>query len=390
MTLLPTSALFIAARALHEGKLVGMPTETVYGLAGNALNSAALALIFEVKQRPHFDPLIVHLAAPASTLSSTLTPAWNSWWERLFELEILNSSGLSEKGWILAKTLASAFWPGPLTLVLPKGRAISDLATSGLNTVAIRVPAHPLAQALLSECQLPLAAPSANRFGRISPTTAEHVRQELGDKIPSELAIVLDGGPCSIGVESTVVQVIASDLAPALLLLRPGGVSLDELEKIAGFSVKICSSHGALEEAGLAAPGMLASHYAPKKKMFLVRDASASSDVVGGDLLGASSFLNRSRIGIIHLTNSQSTLMRDFRNQLQTRLPHVTFIETYFSKRSDLSIREAASDIAQNLFSKMREMDESEAEVLIVEHYPNDDGLGAAIRDRLERAATKS
>ena len=387
------SPLLTAVRALHEGKLVGLPTETVYGLAGNALNSAALASIFEVKQRPHFDPLIVHLPAPPTSSDDER----DAWWRGLFEGEILNTSGLPENGWIVAKNLAQSFWPGPLTMVLPKGRAISDLATSGLDTVAIRVPAHPLAQALLKECRLPLAAPSANRFGRISPTTSEHVHQELGDKIPSEIAIVLDGGPCTIGVESTVVQIVSTSSGISLLLLRPGAITSAELERVSAVSVVKGSFENtlentldhALEKPGLAAPGMLASHYAPKKMMILVNGESS----LAAEFQDLKTSLKTDpeiglKAGMIHLTNSPSPLMQSCKKEIQSQIEKVSILETSFSKRSELS----ASDVAQNLFARMRELDEmpeSEVEVLIIENYPDDAGLGAAIRDRLQRAATK-
>jgi len=188
-----TTSVTAAAEFLRAGKLVAFPTETVYGLGANALDAGAVARVFEVKNRPHFDPLIVHIADEA-------------WLPRLV-IEIPSS----------ARKLAEAFWPGPLTLVLPKTDLIPDLVTSGLPGVAVRMPSHPMARQLLRETDLPIAAPSANPFGQLSPTTAQHVAETLGDRID----LILDGGPCEVGVESTVVQVHAD----GAVLLRQGGIA---------------------------------------------------------------------------------------------------------------------------------------------------------------------
>src|SRR5258708_7928457 len=191
-----------AAAILRDGGLVGFPTETVYGLGANALSERAVARVFEVKARPRFDPLIVHIAGMEwlTRLTADFPP--------------------------VARKLAERFWPGPLTLVLPKTPVVPDLVTAGGPTVAIRVPDHPVALALLRAVDLPIAAPSANPFGRISPTCADHVRDQLG----SQIDLILDGGPCRIGIESTVLQVTAK----GHVLVRPGGTTLEEIEEVIG------------------------------------------------------------------------------------------------------------------------------------------------------------
>jgi L-threonylcarbamoyladenylate synthase len=233
----PTAeALARAVALLRTGQLIGLPTETVYGLAGDGLNPDALARIFETKQRPLFDPLILHFADAESAFAVAAdVPA-------------------------IARELAAKFWPGPLTLVLRKKDLVPDLATSGLPNVALRVPAHPVALALLRAFGGgPLAAPSANRFGRISPTDAAAVRAELGDTVP----LILDGGPCAIGLESSVLYI--AEKTP--VLLRAGGISAEEIEAITG-----PLRHGAPVEERPQAPGQLKHHYAPRKPLELVPD----------------------------------------------------------------------------------------------------------------------
>ena len=247
-----------AGAALRDGALVAFPTETVYGLGGDATNARAVAEIFSAKGRPQFNPLIVHVASLAAAR------------------ELGQFSAAAEK-------LARAFWPGPLTLVVRRRRdcPICDLATAGLDTLAIRVPAHRLAQALLKAAQVPIAAPSANRSGHISPTSAAHVRQDLGDRV----AIILDGGPCRIGLESTIID--ATDMAAAetavtetavtegltdaagdgLTMLRPGGLNIEAIEATSGLMVSAVrprTSGGAPRS-----PGQLASHYAPRASLRL-------------------------------------------------------------------------------------------------------------------------
>ncbi|MCA9117040.1 MAG: threonylcarbamoyl-AMP synthase, partial [Planctomycetaceae bacterium] len=245
----------LAGQLLREGKLVAFATETVYGLGGNALDPRAIAGIFAAKQRPEFDPIIAHVPDV-------------DWLPRIV-------SDFHP----LAQQLAAAFWPGPLTLVLPKTAAVPDLLTSGLSTVAVRVPAHPLARQLIEAAGVPVGAPSANLFGSISPTTAQHVVDQLGSRID----YVLDGGACAVGLESTVVGFITppggkAEAVP--ILLRPGGVPLEELEAVVGPLQRLPNSGTADSAAtanspqpsatdpatagGLLAPGMLPRHYAPR------------------------------------------------------------------------------------------------------------------------------
>ena len=227
------------AAALRAGRLVGIPTETVYGLAGHALDPAALARIFEVKARPHFDPLIVHVGARD-------------------DIDALCGELPDE-----APRLMERFWPGPLTLVLPRTTRVPDLATAGLPTVAVRMPAHPVARALLREAGVPLAAPSANPFGALSPTTAAHVAGAFADGVEA----VLDGGPCDVGVESTVVGWVSE--RPTIL--RAGGLSQEELEDALGRRLEGLGHSAAALEAGAtqATPGALPWHYAPRTPLRL-------------------------------------------------------------------------------------------------------------------------
>lgn len=227
----PDPALILEAAAiLRAGGLVAMPTETVYGLAADATNDRAVARLYEAKGRPAFNPLIVHIADLAMATRFAALPT-------------------------LAEQLASAFWPGPLTLVVLRreGSGLSHLVTAGLDTVGLRAPAHPVAQALIAAADRPLAAPSANRSGAISPTSAAHVRESLGDKVD----MILDGGTSAVGVESTIVK-IEGDRA---ILLRPGGVAREAIERVIGRPL-MGPRPGAIE-----APGMLASHYAPRARL---------------------------------------------------------------------------------------------------------------------------
>jgi L-threonylcarbamoyladenylate synthase len=310
-------ALARAVDLLHAGQLVGLPTETVYGLAGDGLNPTALALIFETKRRPLFDPLILHFADAESAFA--------------FAEEVPD----------LARKLAEKFWPGPLTLVVRKKEIVPDLATSGLPNVALRVPAHPVAQALLRAYGGgPLAAPSANRFGRISPTDARAVHAELGQSIP----LILDGGACAVGLESTVLYV--AEQPP--VLLRAGGIPVEEIEAITG-PVR----HGAPVEDRPQAPGQLKHHYAPRKPLEFVDDPAKipSRADVGWLAFGA---VNRKFAGVIENV----------------------------SPKGDL--REAA----MNFFRALRALDDDPrvSEIYAVK-FP-ESGLGLAINERLERAAS--
>lgn len=230
-----------AGEALRRGELVAFPTETVYGLGANALDDAAVARIFAAKGRPSFNPLIVHVADAAA--ARELVTAWPE----------------------AAARLAAAFWPGPLSLVLPRKDAVAARVSAGLDTVAVRAPAHPVAQALLRAAGVPLAAPSANRFTELSPTRAAHVEAALGDRV----AMILDGGACTVGIESTVLDLSG----PAPVLLRPGTLSKAELERAIGPIGEAAPVTDA--EGPRASPGMVARHYAPRARLHFFGAGSA-------------------------------------------------------------------------------------------------------------------
>jgi L-threonylcarbamoyladenylate synthase len=306
-----------ARQFLENGQLVAIPTETVYGLAANALDPVAVAKIFEAKERPTFDPLIVH--------TYDLKEVYN------FVTDIHPA---------LLK-LANAFWPGPLTLLLPKKEIIPDIVTSGLDRVGVRIPNHPLTLNLLKQLTFPLAAPSANPFGYISPTTAEHVQKQLGIKIP----YILDGGNCAVGLESTIV----GEENGEIIIYRLGGLSVDEIEKVIGkVSVQLNQS------SNPKAPGQLKSHYAPKKPVYI------------GDLSELETKYSNQKIGAIVFGT---------KHPLQ---------ENVLIK--NLSSTENYQEAAVNLFSFLRELDESDVDIIICELLP-EQGLGLAINDRLTRAA---
>jgi L-threonylcarbamoyladenylate synthase len=308
----------LAATLLKDGRLVGIPTETVYGLAANALMPPAVLDIFRVKGRPAFDPLIVHVGEKESL--------------GRYAVRIPDE----------AMALADRFWPGPLTLVLPKAACIPDEVSSGLDTVGLRMPDHPLTLALLRQTGFPLAAPSANPFGYISPTSAMHVYDQLQGKIP----YILDGGPCRVGVESTIVG-FEEDVP---VIYRLGGLTVEDIRSVAP-SAKVVL-HASSDPR---APGMLKSHYAPRIPLFL------------GDLESLLDQHKGKRIGVLAF-NTPPVPCASIRSvQL-------------LSSSSDMN--EAAS----RLFGAMRLLDHSEVDVVLAEPVP-DQGLGKAINDRLRRAA---
>jgi L-threonylcarbamoyladenylate synthase len=301
-----------AANALREGRLVAFPTETVYGLGGDATSDRAVAAIYAAKGRPSFNPLIVHVGSfTAAGRFVEMTPA--------------------------AELLARHFWPGALTLVLPRlsRSKVSLLVSAGLDSVAVRVPAHAAAQGLLSVCGLPLAAPSANPSGGISPTRAEHVAATLGDKV----AMILDGGPCRVGLESTVVSLLGSQP----VILRPGGVTREQLEAVLQAPVVVA---GAAPSGTLRSPGQLESHYAPSLPLRLNADSVQPDEA----LLGF---------------GSRTVTTTHFRNLSPTG-----------------NLEEAAA----NLFAMLRELDRADCRGIAVMPIP-ETGLGVAINDRLRRAA---
>jgi L-threonylcarbamoyladenylate synthase len=303
-----------AGQALKDGALVAFPTETVYGLGADATNEKAVASIFETKGRPQFNPLISHIS---------------------FNDSAINYSNLTD----LSQKLIEIFWPGALTLVLPRSDhcPIAHLASAGLDTVALRMPAHPIAQSLIEAAGTPVAAPSANRSGEVSPTTAQHVRDSLGTATP----LVIDGGPCEIGLESTVIRV----LPEGAQLLRPGSISREEIEAITGPLVEM----GAHDQA-IASPGQLASHYAPRTPLRL----NATSVKPGEALLAFGDPLAGNCAAVLNLSAKENT-------------------------------KEAAA----NLFSYLRALDKGNYEGIAVMKVSST-GLGEAINDRLTRAATKT
>ncbi|WP_424501242.1 L-threonylcarbamoyladenylate synthase [Robiginitalea sp.] len=307
------TALETAAKIIIEGGVVAFPTETVYGLGANALDPMAVARIFEVKERPSFDPLIVHIAD-------------------LEQLQVLSTSEDPRIG-----KLAEAFWPGPLTLILPKTDRVPDIVTSGLPTVGIRMPDHPMALELIRESGCPLAAPSANKFGRLSPTRAAHVERHL-----PEVDYILDGGTTRVGLESTIVR-LESD---GFLILRPGGITREDLVAVLPESAKT------VEAGSPEAPGMLDSHYSPSKPFYLYRP----------EILGR---IEPSKAGFISFQGEKPATF------LQMRI---------LSPKGDLK------EYATKIFSALHELQESEVDVILAEPIP-ETGIGIAIMDRLRKAA---
>ncbi|MFD7084475.1 L-threonylcarbamoyladenylate synthase [Streptomyces sp. NPDC002181] len=315
-----TTDIETAADVLRAGGLVALPTETVYGLGANAEDSAAVARIFEVKGRPSTHPLIVHIggAGQLDDWVAEVPPA--------------------------ARLLAERLWPGPLTLVLRRGSRVPLEATGGLETVAVRVPDHPLALALLSAFGGGVTAPSANRFGSVSPTTADHVRAELGDAVD----FVLDGGPCQVGVESTIVDVTGE--APCIL--RPGGVTREDLEAVLGRPLAVPAS------SPVRVPGQHPSHYAPRARVVLVAPERTAAEAELAQGLGH-------RVGVL--------------------LPPA-LAGFPVKAHAVVEVPASPSAYARALYGYLRELDRRECD-LIVASLPAEEGLGLAIANRLRRAA---
>jgi len=299
-----------AVALLREGKLVAFPTETVYGLGGDATNDKAVAAIYAAKGRPQFNPLIVHVAE-ARALDTLIE--WNE----------------------TARLLAAQFWPGPLTLVLPRKKdcPVSLLASAGMDTLAVRIPSHPVAKQLLAEVARPIAAPSANISGKLSPTTPLHVAESLGDKVD----MILAGGKSEVGLESTVVDLVS----PTPRILRPGGVTKEQLEKVLG-RIDV-----ATDSAAPLSPGMLSSHYAPDLPLRLDASSAAADEAL--------------------LAFGPDTLIKGG------------------AMRLNLSAKGDLNEAAANLFVMLRQLDQPRFHVIAVMPIP-DVGLGAAINDRLRRA----
>jgi L-threonylcarbamoyladenylate synthase len=309
-----------AKKLLEQGELVAIPTETVYGLAGNALDINAVTKIFKVKDRPYFDPLIVHVA------------------------DLNSAHNLVEAIPAKAEELANKFWPGPLTILLKRKNIIPDLVTAGLETVGIRCPDHSLTNELLRSLDFPLAAPSANPFGYVSPTHPDHVNEQLGDKIK----YILDGGECKVGIESTIVGFENNEP----IIYRLGGLSVEQIESVIGkATVQLNAS------SNPQAPGQLKSHYAPRKKLIL---ESLSTSIKK---------YQSSKVGV--LCFQEKVIGIDPKNQ------------RILSPTGSLEIA------AQHLFSALRELDKLDIEIILAEEVP-DEGIGRAINDRLRRAASSS
>ena len=309
-----------AVELLRKGETVALPTETVYGLAADALNPIAVAKIFEAKGRPRFDPLIVHLPG-------------RDWLEKVVDL--------SSQDRQLVSKLADEFWPGPLTIILPKREVVPEIVTAGLDTVAVRISGNPVFAQIVREFGSPLAAPSANRFGRVSPTTAQHVLDELGGRIP----LIVDAGPTKHGIESTIIAPHGDKID----ILRRGPITPEEL--LAFGKIDLVTSHETI-----SGPGQLPSHYAPKTPLKLIGDLTSFSPKPSQRcaLLAWNAVENGKR-----------------------------FVATCrLSERGDLC------EAAANLFRYLRELDALDVDLIVAERVP-DQGLGAAIMDRLRRASNR-
>lgn len=337
-----------AAGLLRSGEPVAIPTETVYGLAANAFEHEAVLKVFRLKQRPLFDPLIVHVAHEQASLAA------------LAQAGVVDSSGMTEGQKTSFARLTAALWPGPLTVVLPRGKRVVDLVSSGLSTVGVRVPAHPLTQQLLKALPFPLAAPSANRFGRVSPTTAQHVTDEFG----KDLAMVMDGGACETGVESTVVLLLAGGDP---LILRPGGISREVIEKLTGRRAAVQSTAGG-SLVGVS-PGTMDNHYAPTIPLILWDGASPV----------AASELPLRGLRVALLSVESSTTLEETVQSLGGEVCH----------REILSTRSSDLDAARHLFAALRRCGTSGASVIVAQKPGRDDGLWLAIADRLRKASFK-
>lgn len=311
-----TTDIAFCQKLLKAGKLVAIPTETVYGLAANILDVSAIKSIFEMKGRPMFNPLIVHI---------------HSLEQLSFLVEDVPKNALK---------LAEAFWPGSLTLILSKKPEVPDAVTAGKSTVGIRMPNHPMTLELLRGLPFPIAAPSANPFTRISPTSAEHVASYFGNKIPA----ILDGGPCKIGLESTIVGFNGE----CPIVYRKGGTSVEAIEALVG-KVQLVTK----DDKAPLAPGMLAKHYSPNTKLII-------STTVEESLKRHHSL----KIGVI-------SFYKDYENAAVVRT---------LSKQGDMG------EAARNLFTALHELDQMSLDLIIADKFP-EEGLGASINDRLQRAA---
>jgi len=326
-----------AAECLREGGLVAFPTETVYGLGAHALDRAAIRKLFVAKERPANDPLIVHVATldDIAPLVADIPPA--------------------------AQDVAARFWPGPLTIVLRRSSRVPEEVTAGLETVAIRVPSHPVARALLERANIPIAAPSANLFSRPSPTRASHVLADLNGRID----IILDGGSTNVGLESTVV-----DLSTAVpTVLRPGAIALDALrECLPSVTMRDVTAHGG---AAMLSPGLLTKHYSPRTPVFL--HEGDRDTAVGLMKLTARKLIDRGD-SVVVLAYSEDV------DELRSLRLHIV----------ELGNENNPATVAARLYAALRECDDAGANVILVRNITTDHPLSAAIRDRLRRASLKT
>ena len=331
------AALGCAAAILRAGGLVALPTETVYGLGANALDRAAVERVFKAKQRPAWDPVIVHISSEAML------------------------EGLVEEVPETARQLMKAFWPGPLTLLMPRTPAVPDAVTAGRPLVGVRMPSHPVALELIRRAGVPVAAPSANRFGHISPTTAAHVLHDLNGRIDA----VLDAGPAPRGVESTVLDPLPSPM----VIYRPGAVTAEQIREIAG-PVEMYQSGEPLQEKSaeaLPSPGGGLRHYAPRARLVLVE---APADELGARLEQAANGCRGAQIGVMLPASVAAP-------------SGIAAGRVYAWGRWD-----APEELAQRLYAGLRVLDAAGCTVILCP-LPAADGLGAAIRDRLKKAGTK-
>jgi len=310
-----TNSISKAAQIINDGGLVAFPTETVYGLGANALNPFAVAKIFELKERPSFDPLIVHIAS-------------------FDDLSIL-SSGVNEN----VMRLAKHFWPGPLTIVLPKSSKVPDIVTSGLDTVGIRMPDNPIALELIKQSGCPIAAPSANKFGQLSPVNAHHVKKQLPD-----VDYVLDGGNTKVGIESTIVAIEGNTCQ----LLRPGFITLEDIEKAVPDTFVFTSA----KPQKLVSPGLLKSHYSPKKPLYILSKPIQNLPEATGLILHSNNQPVESAAKVIYTSLTNNKI-----------------------------------EISANLFAALHEMEEDENVKQIYIQPVEETGLGIAIMDRMKKAA---
>lgn len=303
----------IAAGYIREGRLVAFPTETVYGLGANALNPLAVAKIFELKERPSFDPLIVHIAS----------------------VDDLDKLTVNKDSRVLL--LAEKFWPGPLTIVLPKSDIVPDIVTSGLDTVGIRMPNNPIALELIRKAGCPIAAPSANKFGRVSPTTAQHVKKQLPN-----VDYILDGGKTQVGIESTIITLNENGFE----ILRHGVITREDLDSVVPFH------SGRDKSDSIVAPGMLKSHYSPNKPLYFLGDVHLND-------------MQRSNAGLLSFNTTDT-------EGYKMVIP--------------LSTSGNLREYAVNLFAAIHKMEESDVEYIVAEPV-EEHGVGLAIMDRLRKAA---